>query len=70
MINNVLPVIDPDLCNGCGECVDACPEEALVIVDGIAVLASDEADCTYCGACEEACQTEAICCPYEIVVEG
>ena len=42
--------IDPKRCNGCGQCVAACAEGAIQIVDGKARLVSD----VYCdglGAC-------------------
>lgn len=42
--------IDEDLCDGCGECLKACPEGALRIVDGEAKLL-DEAYCDGLGAC-------------------
>ena len=65
----VLPEIDASLCNGCGTCVEACPEDALAIVDGVAALVEGIEDCSYCGACEAACPIGAIGCPYEIVLE-
>ena len=51
--------IDENLCNGCGLCVSACHEGALVMVDGKAKLVSD----IYCdglGDCLPACPTGAI----------
>ena len=70
MSDKALPVIEPELCNACGDCVEVCPENALVVADGVASIAPGVIDCTYCGACEEACPTGAIGCPYEIVIEG
>jgi len=41
-------------CNGCGKCADACPPDAITLVDGKPRRA--EAECIYCGAC-------FFCCP-------
>lgn len=51
--------IDESLCDGCGDCVTACAEGALAIIDGKARLISD----TYCdglGACLGHCPQDAI----------
>jgi len=51
--------IDEDKCDGCGQCVPACPEGALQIVEGKARLVSD----VYCdglGACLGECPRGAI----------
>lgn len=51
--------IDEERCNGCGQCVPACAEGAIQIVDGKARLVSD----TYCdglGACLGTCPLDAI----------
>jgi ferredoxin len=51
--------IDEALCDGCGECVPACAEGAIAIVDGKAKLVSD----VYCdgmGACLGHCPQGAI----------
>jgi electron transport complex protein RnfB len=40
-------------CIGLGDCVQACPFDAIHMEDGYAVV--DEAECTGCGRCVEAC---------------
>jgi thioredoxin reductase (NADPH) len=53
------PVIDTARCIGSGACAKACPEEALGIVNGKAVL-KNAAACIGHGACLAACPVEAI----------
>ncbi len=53
------PVVDLGRCIGSGACVKACPEEALGVVDGKAVLVG-AAHCIGHGACFPACPVEAI----------
>ena len=53
------PVIDPVLCMGSGACVRACPEKALGVVNGKAVLV-DPSHCIGHGACAPACPVKAI----------
>jgi thioredoxin reductase/ferredoxin len=53
------PVIDPNKCLGSSACVKACPEHALGIVRGKAVLIQPD-HCIGHGACEAACPFEAI----------
>ena len=51
-------IIDKDLCCGSGECVKACPEKAISLVEGKAVL--DEKKCDLDGLCIPACPKSAI----------
>lgn len=51
--------IDEQLCNGCGDCVPACHEGALQIIDGKARLISDLM-CDGLGACLGECPTGAM----------
>jgi electron transfer flavoprotein alpha subunit len=44
-------------CTGCGLCTDACPFDAIEIVDDVAVI---KENCNLCGACVEVCEFEAI----------
>jgi thioredoxin reductase/NAD-dependent dihydropyrimidine dehydrogenase PreA subunit len=53
------PVIDTNKCIGSGACVKACPEHALGIVRGKAVLVQPD-HCIGHGACETACPVEAV----------
>ena len=53
------PVIDTNKCIGSSACVKACPEHALGIVRGKAVLIQPD-HCIGHGACEAACPVEAI----------
>ena len=51
--------IDEAKCNGCGQCVSACAEGAIKLINGKATLISE----TYCdglGACLEHCPQDAI----------
>lgn len=51
--------IDEDRCDGCGQCVNACAEGAIKVIDGKARLVSE----TYCdglGACLGECPQDAI----------
>lgn len=53
------PVVNLDLCIGSGGCARACPEQAIGVVGGKAVLVSPAA-CIGHGACAAACPVEAI----------
>ncbi len=51
--------IDEALCDGCGECIKGCAENALKIVDGKAKVVSDKY-CDGLGACIGVCPTGAL----------
>ena len=69
MLNNVLPEIDLELCDGCGDCLTACGAGALALSGGKVSLARPEL-CEYDGQCEPACPTGAIALPYLIVINS
>jgi ferredoxin len=55
--------IDEDLCNGCGNCIPACPEQALQIVEtpnGSKAMLVKEFYCDGLGACLGNCPTNAL----------
>jgi len=49
---------DPDGCDGCGLCEEACPIDAVSVVDGTAVV--DDDWCIGCGVCASACPNDAV----------
>ncbi len=54
-------LIEKETCTGCADCVDACPTEAIQMVEEKAVV--DEDTCTDCGACVDTCPSGAITMP-------
>ncbi len=52
-------VILPDLCTGCEDCVDECPEDAIEGKSGF-IHMIDQDMCEQCGKCVSACDEDAI----------
>ncbi len=50
--------VNQELCIGCGVCIEACPVEAVRLVDHRAMI--DDKLCTQCEACIDACPDGAI----------
>lgn len=46
-------LFDIEKCVGCGACIPACPNQAIILQDGKAV--TDRAKCSACGACIDYC---------------
>lgn len=63
------PQIDDQICTGCGDCITACPTDALKLSEGVAAVREPEA-CNYCGICEMICPVEAVSLPYQIVLRA
>jgi len=59
MVMRNIVKIDEEKCNGCGDCVSACAEGAIEVVDGKAKLVS-EIYCDGLGACLGHCPQDAI----------
>jgi NAD-dependent dihydropyrimidine dehydrogenase PreA subunit len=51
-------VVKFEKCEGCGDCVEACPTGAIEVKENKAVINLD--DCSDCGACVDSCPTQAI----------
>ena len=49
--------IDIEACIGCGVCEEICTFDAIVVVDGVAVV---NEKCTLCGSCVDDCEVEAL----------
>ena len=57
--SGVKPAADPELCTGCGECIEHCPVQALSM-DGSQVPAVDADTCITCFCCQELCPEKAM----------
>ncbi|MFC2077026.1 mercury methylation ferredoxin HgcB [candidate division KSB1 bacterium] len=57
--NVVSLTLDPELCNGCGICLEVCPHEVLA-THGKRVRIAERDQCIECGACSLNCVPGAI----------
>lgn len=59
-MRNALPQIDAAACVGCGTCVELCPSDALVVLEGKAAVTGP---CIGCGHCAAVCPAGAVSVP-------
>jgi NAD-dependent dihydropyrimidine dehydrogenase PreA subunit len=59
LLNGHSLVLEPELCSGCGRCMEVCPHAVFAIADRKALIAHRE-NCMECGACRMNCPTQAI----------
>lgn len=52
------PIIDTELCIGCGACIEICPADAIVLKEGKAEIRTEK--CKKCKACINSCPVNAI----------
>jgi NAD-dependent dihydropyrimidine dehydrogenase PreA subunit len=52
-------VLDPELCRGCGRCVEVCPHAVFALEGGKSSVV-DRAACMECGACARNCPHAAL----------
>ena len=58
----MIAIVNPDLCTGCGLCVDTCPE-VFELTDDVAEVIVDEVPEEAIASCEEAAEN----CPAEVI---
>ena len=55
------PVIDKNMCTGCGTCEDACPLDVIYMdPEGNRSYIKYPDECWHCGSCRQDCPEEAI----------
>lgn len=55
------PVIDHEICTGCGTCEDSCPLDVLYMNEaGDAPVVRYPDECWHCGSCRQECPEGAI----------
>ncbi len=56
--DSLFPVVDVNLCTGCGICIEKCPFDSIVMKDGKAFIQNDT--CRRCMICVKVCPENAI----------
>ena len=59
-LKNVVTLkLDQERCNGCGLCLEVCPQDVFTLNRKVSVI-SDHDACMECGACARNCPSQAI----------
>ena len=59
-LKNVVTLqLDQSKCNGCGVCIDVCPQQVFTLAEKVSSITDRDA-CMECGACARNCAQEAI----------
>lgn len=58
VVSDYYAEVDPDLCTGCGTCIDRCQMDAISLEEDISIV--DRKRCIGCGNCVFVCQDDAI----------
>lgn len=58
-VKNTPARVDVEKCDGCGNCVEACPSEAISIGDDGKAEVNEE-ECVECESCVDECPKDAI----------
>lgn len=59
VVGNGKPGLDVSRCDGCGDCVRACPTDAITLSATQELLTISYAACVTCGVCIDTCPTSA-----------
>lgn len=69
MHQSLLPRVDNELCDQCGQCVDNCPEKALSLGEGASSPSVNTDLCIGCGECVTSCPNGAITLEEECITD-
>lgn len=53
------PIVDPQKCNGCEDCIEVCTAQVFVMKSGKAMVLNPD-DCQGCENCKAVCRKNAI----------
>ena len=64
------PTVSPDLCNGCGKCIEVCPKAVFQMNEDQVAEVIDPFDCIVgCCFCKSACDPQAILMPEKSMLD-